>query len=97
MTNVWLGFWAKFGQSSNITFMDQTVEVWNGASWVTVLSNLGYFYDSDWDHHEVDITAHKGATTKVQWCYEKQATATGSSFGGWNLDDVSISPVDCDN
>ena len=82
-------------------FTTQTVEVFNGTSWVIVWTNAALgnvlLTDSAWTRFEFDVTAFKNANFRIRFGH---ATGTQSQFlawvmSGWNVDDVSLGSGIC--
>ncbi|MBI3205639.1 MAG: hypothetical protein HYZ29_29135 [Myxococcales bacterium] len=82
-------------------FVTDTVEVYNGTSWVVLWTNatLGKVFvtDGSWSRHEYDVTAHKNANFRVRFSHKtaKQGALPAWIMSGWNIDDVSLSSGTC--
>ncbi|MFO0590814.1 MAG: MopE-related protein [Polyangiaceae bacterium] len=68
----------------------------NGATWTTVFTSQSgtFMNETSWTPVTHNITAQKGAQTRVRFCY----TAGSGGIvvgGGWSLDDVQITDVTC--
>ncbi|MEH2395622.1 MAG: DUF4347 domain-containing protein [Nostoc sp.] len=71
-------------------YMQNTVEVFNGSSWVSVWTTGGSpIADNAWTKQSFDITAYKSSATQVRFGFQigNSGVYTVSS---WNLDDVKI-------
>jgi hypothetical protein len=77
-------------------YMHNVVEVYNGASWVTLWKSGGSpgIADNAWLYFSYDVTAHKNAAMKVRFGFD--ITNSGVfTVGSWNVDDVMIASVAC--
>ncbi|MEH2294226.1 MAG: DUF4347 domain-containing protein [Nostoc sp.] len=72
-------------------YMQNTVEVFNGSSWVTVWTSSGPppIADNAWTKQSFDITAYKSSATQVRFGF-KIGDSYVSTVSSWNLDDVKI-------
>lgn len=97
---VFLTFW-RYLNADWDPYTTQTVEVFNGTSWVVIWTNasLGQVLltDSAWTLMQFDVTAYANAAFRVRFGHK-----TGSSGGflpyimsGWNIDDLSLSKGVC--
>jgi len=88
--SVFLDFW-RYLNSDYPGYMNSTVEVYNGVSWVTVFTMTAgvAVQDAAWTRLQYDVTASKNANFQVRWGYSiGQAGVYDSS--GWNVDDVRL-------
>jgi hypothetical protein len=76
--------------------MVDTVEVYNGSTWVNVWQNPSGMVvnDTAWTKMSHDVTAHKNANFRVRFSY-----LIGSSgvftCAGWNIDDIQLVNAQC--
>ena len=94
MPSVWLTFWRHL-HADYMYFAVVHVDVWNGASWITVLE--GYpqpvTNDIEWKEIDLELTAHKNPAMRVRFCHQRN---NGAYFhGGWSVDDVTIGEIAC--
>jgi hypothetical protein len=77
-------------------YVQNSVEVWNGSTWVTVFQSGATpgIVDTTWQKITLDITAYRNAGMQVRW-----GTTVGASGavakGSWNIDDVQITDGAC--
>lgn len=64
-----------------------TVDVYNGAAWINVWTNVAAVSDNAWTTQTLDLTAYKNAAMKVRFGWSGAAT---SKVSGWNIDDLSV-------
>ncbi|MDB9484832.1 S8 family serine peptidase, partial [Dolichospermum circinale CS-537/05] len=84
---------ARWLNSDYTPFMQNTVEIFNGSSWVNLLpSNFDDspgVTDNAWTPQQFDISAYKSASTQIRFGFN--VTSTGVfTVSSWNLDDVKI-------
>ncbi|WP_272481120.1 Calx-beta domain-containing protein, partial [Microcystis aeruginosa] len=84
---------ARWLNSDYTPYMQNTVEIFNGSSWVNLLpSNFDYspgVTDNAWTPQQFDISAHKSASTQIRFGFN--VTSDGVyTVSSWNLDDVKI-------
>ena len=90
-----LSYW-RWLQSDWAPFITNTVEVFNGSSWVGLWSSeiLGnnFIADSEWNLWQFDLDAYSNANLRVRFGYraDSQSNFLAFSAGGWNVDDVTI-------
>ncbi|MBW4565401.1 MAG: DUF4347 domain-containing protein [Mojavia pulchra JT2-VF2] len=72
-------------------YMQNTVEIYNGSSWVTLWSSGGSpgIQDNSWTLQNFDITAYKSAATQIRFGFNVGSTGV-YSVSSWNIDDVRI-------
>jgi hypothetical protein len=90
---VYLDFW-RFLNSDYPSYMNSTIEVYNGTIWTTIFTMASgvAINDAAWTRLQYDVTAYKNANFRVRWGYSiGQAGAFDSS--GWNVDDVRLMPA----
>lgn len=71
-------------------YMVNTVEVYNGLTWVSLFASGASpgVQDAAWTLQQFDITAHKNALMQVRWGFTSSTNAL--TVSQWNLDDVAI-------
>jgi hypothetical protein len=89
LTTANLNFW-RWLNSDYTPYMTNTVDVFNGATWVNVYSSGGApgVNDVAWNLQTYNVTPHINAAFQVRF-----GVATGSgafTVSSWNIDDVSI-------
>ena len=93
--SLWLEFW-RWLNSDYTPYMQNTVEVWNGSSWVAVWSSGASpgVQDTAWTKQSFDITAYKNANLQFRFGYQ---IGSGGVFtvSSWNVDDVSLASSPC--
>jgi Ca2+-binding RTX toxin-like protein len=71
--------------------MQNTVDIFNGSSWVNLWSSGGSpgVQDNAWTPQQFDISAHKSASTQIRFGFN---VTSGGVFtvSSWNVDDVKI-------
>jgi hypothetical protein len=87
-----LDFW-RYLNSDYPSYMNSTIEVYNGVSWVTVFTMTAGVSIADlaWTRQQIDVTAHKNANFRVRWGYSIDAAGV-FDVSGWNIDDVRLNP-----
>lgn len=77
-------------------YMQNRVEVWNGASWVVVWQSGSSpaIRDQVWTLREHDLTPYKSAGMRVRFGFNV-GSAGVFSVSSWNLDDVSVHDGAC--
>ncbi|MFO0759081.1 MAG: hypothetical protein U0359_21495 [Byssovorax sp.] len=95
-----LGFF-RWLNSDYDPFMHNSVDVWNGSSWVNLWTSGGPpgVQDSPpegtgWTFIQHDLTAYKNAGMKIRFGYD---ITSGGVFtvGSWNIDDVLVASAAC--
>lgn len=92
---VWLGFY-RWLNSDYDPFMHNSVEVWDGATWVQVWVTGGPpgVMDNAWTFDSYDITAYKNAGMRIRFGFD--ITSGGVyTIGSWNIDDVMVGSGAC--
>ncbi|TRU34908.1 MAG: subtilase, partial [Microcystis aeruginosa Ma_MB_F_20061100_S20] len=84
---------ARWLNSDYTPFMQNTVEIFNGSSWVNLLpsnfDNSPGVTDNAWTPQQFNISAYKSASTQIRFGFN--VTSTGVyTVSSWNLDDVKI-------
>jgi len=72
-------------------YVNNTVEVYNGTSWVQIWTSGASpgIIDTSWQPASFDITTYKNANLQVRWG-EAVGSTSAIAKGGWNIDDVKI-------
>ncbi|MEZ6197083.1 MAG: hypothetical protein R3F20_15350 [Planctomycetota bacterium] len=86
-----LGF-DRFLSSDYLPFMQSSIEVWDGASWVQIweTGSAGMVLaDSAWTHQNFDLSAYSNAALKVRFCYVIGDDGV-YNISSWNIDNVVI-------
>jgi hypothetical protein len=85
-----LEYW-RWLNSDYTPYMQNVVEVWNGASWVVVWQSGGApgLQDAAWTKMTHDVTAYRNAAFRVR--FGMRITSSGAfTVSSWNLDDVRV-------
>jgi bacillopeptidase F len=69
----------------------------NGSTWTTVWENSGEVADTGWVEHEVNIAAWADGQPTVYLRWTIGTTDSGWTYCGWNIDDVRIESLVCDD
>jgi hypothetical protein len=81
-------------------FVSATIEVWNGASWITLWQNStdSLTTDSAWSRYEFDVTAHKNAGFRVRFGHQTNTQSMFLAFvmSGWNVDGLTLASEGCE-
>ncbi|WP_320046838.1 S8 family serine peptidase [uncultured Ilyobacter sp.] len=91
-----LRFWRWLGVE-RAPYDNATIEVSNnGADWTTLWSNPagGSISDSAWSQIVFDISAEADGEPTVYVRWSMGSTDSGTSYPGWNIDDVEIYGID---
>ena len=98
---VLLSFW-RWLNSDYLPFMQNQIEVWNGAAWIPIWmsGDPPQVQDSPpegpgWNQHVHDLTALKNPAMKVRFGFNV-ASQGAFTIGSWNIDDVRIGSAVCD-
>lgn len=75
-------------------FMNNSVEVWNGAQWVTLWNSFQFIHDAAWTFASHDVTAHKNAAMRIRFGFRIQLS-NGVPMASWNVDDVLVASAAC--
>src|SRR6185503_11140213 len=72
-------------------YMQNTVEVFNGSSWVAVFTTAGPpgVNDIQWNCFSYDVTAYENANFQVRFGFMIGSTGV-FTVSSWNVDNVSI-------
>ncbi|EDM77682.1 putative lipoprotein [Plesiocystis pacifica SIR-1] len=93
--SAWLTFWRHL-HSDYPPYMTNTIDVFNGSSWVNLWTSSGSvcINDTEWAEVTYDVTAHKNANFQVRFCHTVGSTGVFTS-GSWSVDDVTVGPAVC--
>jgi hypothetical protein len=87
-----LRFWRHM--ASTDVFMDETVDLWDGAAWVNVFSLAGTVQDLDWTELVIDISGYTNSDFQIRFGHTvNSALPVGPAEPSWSVDDVSVAPV----
>ena len=90
-----LSLW-RWLNSDYTPFMQNQIEVWDGAAWQIVWQSGGApnIEDSAWNEQTYDISAYANAAMQIRIGYNVDS---GGSFtcSGWNVDDIEIRTTNC--
>jgi hypothetical protein len=77
--------------------MNNTIEVYNGSTWVTLWTSGGFppIEDDSWNYNEYDLTAYKNAAMRVRFGFKIGQISLTYSMSSWNIDDVLIASAGC--
>ncbi|HMR06467.1 MAG TPA: hypothetical protein PKA88_11835, partial [Polyangiaceae bacterium] len=99
--SVKLSFW-RWLNCDFVPYVTDTIEVYNGTSWVTLWSNASVgdnlIEDYSWQRYEYDVTAHKNAAFRVRFGHKVDEDSEGYEawiMSGWNIDDLSLASGTC--
>jgi hypothetical protein len=92
---VYLEFW-RFLNSDYTRFMNNTIDVFNGVTWVNVWTSgpPPGIEDAAWTKVSHDLTAHKNAGMKIRFGFEIGDLGV-FTVSSWNVDDVVIANAVC--
>lgn len=93
--DVVLGFY-RWLNSDYDPFMHNSVEVFDGVTWVQVWVTGGPpgVMDAAWNYNSYDLTAYKNASMRVRFGFD--ITSGGVyTIGSWNIDDVLVASGAC--
>jgi VCBS repeat-containing protein len=83
--------YARWLNSDYTPYMKNTVDVWNGTSWVNIWSTgSSSTVDSSWTPASFDITAYANAQLQVRFGFSIGSSGVWT-MSSWNLDDILIS------
>jgi hypothetical protein len=93
--SVYLEFWRVLN-SDFPPYMDSSVQVFNGSTWVTLYSvpPMGPIVaDMAWTKVTYNVTAYKNAFFRVRFGYTVLDYTMVFTCGGWNIDDIRLVPA----
>lgn len=71
--------------------MVNTVDVYNGSTWVNLWTSGAKIADGAWQSMALDVSSYKNQNMRVRFGY--QTNGGSYSVGSWNLDDVAVTYV----
>jgi len=82
--------YARWLNSDYTPYMQNTVDVFNGSSWINLWSSGGSpgTTDNAWTPQKFDISTYKSATTQIRFGFNVGSGAF--TVSSWNVDDVKI-------
>ena len=92
--NLQIGYW-RWLNSDYVPFMQNRVEVYDGAKWVTIWQTEGFGtqpQDAAWTFVQQDISAYANSKLQVRFGF-KIGSAGVFTVSGWNLDDVTVTSM----
>jgi len=91
---LFLEFW-RWLRTDYTPYMNSTVEVFNGASWVVIYQNgSSGQYDTAWVKQSYNIAAYKNANMRVRFGFTIGSSGV-FSVGQWNVDDLTVTSTAC--
>lgn len=96
--NIMLDYW-RWLNSDWYAWMVNSIEVYNGASWVTIWSEPSVFIvgnasetilDASWTNVTYDLTAYKNSAMQIRFGFKTQVDLDSWRMSSWNLDDVVV-------
>jgi hypothetical protein len=95
MGPVYLEFW-RWLNSDYVPYMKNTIDVYNGSTWVNVWSSAGppAVQDAMWTKVAHDLTAYKNASMRVRFGFDVESAGV-FTVSSWNVDDVVIANASC--
>jgi hypothetical protein len=92
---LWLGYW-RWLNSDYTRFMNNTVEVFDGATWHLLWESGAppNVTDAAWTQQAHDVTPYKSSQFRVRFGFEIGSSGV-YTCSSWNLDDVEIANVIC--
>ncbi|WP_233256491.1 S8 family peptidase, partial [Microcystis sp. 0824] len=83
--------YARWLNSDYTPYMQNTVEIFNGSSWVNLWSSGASpgVQDNAWTPQQFNISAHKSASTQIRFGFNVGSTGA-FTVSSWNVDDVKI-------
>lgn len=92
---VFLSFY-RWLNSDYAPYMKNTIEVFDGAGWVTIWSpgSSSVIHDGAWTRLSYNLTPFKNPKLRVRFGYEVLSSIL-ATVSGWNIDDVTIANKAC--
>jgi hypothetical protein len=77
-------------------FMTNTIDVWDGTTWVNLWMSGAFppVADTAWTYVSFDVTAYKNAAMQVRFGYQI-GSAGVYTVSSWNVDDVLVASAAC--
>lgn len=93
--SMWLSFY-RWLNSDYTSFMNNTVEVYDGATWNLIWESgpPPAVQDPAWNQQAYDISSYKSNVMQIRFGYEIGSSGV-YTCSGWNLDDVAVTNVVC--
>ena len=90
-----LDLW-RWLNSDYTPYMQNRIEVWDGASWVTVWQSAGppALQDGAWTNVRYDVSAHANAAMQIRIGFNINSGGV-YTCSQWNVDDISVWGVIC--
>ena len=93
-TSVWMTYYRDL-YTDSLPWMKHKLEVWNGNAWVILFETFWTeVNDLAWQYVGYDVSAHANANMRFRWCHSIVRFG-GFNRGSWNVDDVTVAPVEC--
>lgn len=98
--SVVLGF-HRWLNSDFIPYMTNSVDVWNGTTWVNLWTSSGSIVDAPagggpgWNYHQFNLTAYANPAMKVRFGFMVGSASGLYTIGSWNVDDVLVASLPC--
>ena len=92
---VWMTYYRHLW-SDYTPYMQNTLSVYNGNSWVILYQTQGSpgIDDGMWTYRPFDVSAYANANMQFRWCYNIGSNGVFSR-GSWNVDDVTVAASEC--
>ncbi|MEA5530651.1 S8 family serine peptidase, partial [Dolichospermum sp. UHCC 0684] len=83
--------YARWLNSDYTPYMQNTVDIFNGSSWVNLWSSGGSpgVQDNAWTPQQFNISAYKSASTQIRFGFNVGSSGV-FTVSSWNVDDVKI-------
>jgi hypothetical protein len=79
---------------TNVAFMTDTIDVWDGDEWVNVYTALADILQDEWTEIVIDVSAYRNADFQIRFGHEYDGNIpVGPAEPSWSVDDVMITPV----
>ncbi len=87
--DLYVSFW-RWLNSDSFLYMDNRVEVWDGAAWVKVWSQPSQsIVEQKWNYFEFNVSPYANAEFQVRFGVNV-LSAAGKDAASWNIDDVRV-------
>lgn len=81
-------------QTDYLPYMESTVEVFDGSSWVLLYTNGNSGnYDTDWSTQSYDLTPYSNPWLRVRFGFQIGSTGV-YSVGSWSVDEIRVGSFD---
>ncbi|MFN6364317.1 MAG: S8 family serine peptidase, partial [Aphanizomenon sp.] len=83
--------YARWLNSDYTPYMQNTVDIFNGSSWVNLWSSGGSpgVQDNSWTPQQFNISAYKSASTQIRFGFNVGSSGV-FTVSSWNVDDIKI-------